>query len=87
MSVNSVGLLTVSGLYWFRSRNFLRMKNSLCFPEFCVLTSGKGGMKEESKLHSVACNLQTLPMSPKSQQNFASPSCPNWSSFSIHGIS
>lgn len=49
MSVNSVGLLTVSELYWLRARNFLRMKNSLCFPEFCVLTSGKVGMKEESK--------------------------------------
>lgn len=61
-SVNSVGLLTVSGLYWFRSRNFLRMKNSLCFPEFWK-----------------------FPEFP--QQKFASPSCPNWSSFSIHGIS
>lgn len=47
MSVNSVGLLTVSELYWLRSRNFLRTKKSLCFPEFSVLTSGKLGVKEE----------------------------------------
>lgn len=61
------------------------MKKSLCLPKFCMLTSGKLGKEEESKLHILY--VQTLPLSPVSQQNLAGPSCPDRSSFSVYGIS
>lgn len=63
-AVNSIALLTASGLYWLRSRNFLRMKKILCLPKFCMLNSGKLGMEEENKLHILS--VQTLPLSPGS---------------------
>lgn len=44
-------LLTASGLYWPRSRNFLRIKKSLCLPKFFLLTSEKLDMEKESKLY------------------------------------
>lgn len=61
MAVNLTALLTASGLYWPRSRNFLKMKKSLCLPKFCMLTSGKLNVEEESKLHILY--MQTLPLS------------------------
>lgn len=64
MAANSRALLTESGLYWLRSRNFLKMKSGLCLPKFYIFVhvdlweAEHGGGKHLDILYG-----QTLPLS------------------------